>query len=183
MVNDGAAGAADRHVERAIIQRVLPSLVESDRDIERASSGHRVGERVPVYAIEISCQRTGGPSQVSHATFDEIAGEGRLGQVQHTRTGTQRIDAQDEATQMREIRRVVAFARLDLGECKGQGRRHIPAPKFSTAGCDTRCRTARESSRERVESRGAVVACLSGFNALNRVLLTRLTIGAGVWAC
>ena len=80
-VSHDRLAAAERHVQGAVVQLVLPLLVEPDGDVEHARSG----DARAIQRVQIVCERAGRDRDFAHAAFKEIAGERGLGETQHLR--------------------------------------------------------------------------------------------------
>ena len=112
-------GAPERHVQRAVIELVLPDLVEAHRHVERrAWSGLRVDAR------QISRDLTGGLRLFADAPFEEVSGKRGLRQLEQLRAGRLTVEPREELAQSLEVVGVRALPWLQLGYSEVYGARH-----------------------------------------------------------
>ena len=106
--------SSQRHIESAIIDRVVPDFVEAQPDIHWSERRNRSA----VLLVEIADERSGGYRVVTHPAFEEVAAHGGLGEERHLRPRVKRIELRENLAKVREIPGVVSLARLELHDCQ-----------------------------------------------------------------
>src|SRR4051812_26065939 len=111
-VTDYRLFGSQRHIEGTIIEGVVPLLVEPNAHIE----GPRCTNCGDVLRLKIAGEGAGRHGDVANAAFDEVPGQGGLGEHRDIRPRLERIDLREDAGQPGEVRTIVALARLELDD-------------------------------------------------------------------
>jgi hypothetical protein len=118
---------AERSVERRVVQRVAPHLVETDHHVERPRRQAALGARRAVGAVEVARRAPRRHGELAHAPLDEVARGGRLGQEHGIGARVERGALGEQGAEARDVRGVRALDRLELddgdGERLGHGRK------------------------------------------------------------
>jgi len=126
MANHGATGGPERHVHRAVVERILPPLIKADYDIERAGRRDGGWHGGVVRVVELARHRPGGAGGIPHPTLEEVSSEGRLGELQDPGSArVRRVGRGEKWPETRQILRESSFTGTELGERDGQRQRHI----------------------------------------------------------
>src|SRR5512141_1956781 len=113
MTNDRLI-ASQRHIQRTIIDGVVPHLVETEPDVHRLERRNRRA----ILRIEIANESTGRNSMLAHAAFEEISSYRAFREKRDVRSRSQGIELREDPAKPGEISVVVAFSRLELNDCK-----------------------------------------------------------------
>ena len=99
---------AEREVDRAVVQLVAPDLVEAEADVDRRT--------VAVHAVQIGREPARGDGVLPHAALEEVPRHRRLGKADELRPRIEARRLSEQRPDASEVARVVALARLELGE-------------------------------------------------------------------
>jgi len=105
-----AAAPRQRHIERTIIEGVVPDLVEPNAHIERPWCSNSRG----VLRVKVPGQRTGGHRNVADSAFHEVSGERGFGEDRDVGTGLERVYLRKNTGEAGEVGGIVALTRLEL---------------------------------------------------------------------
>ena len=119
-VMDGRLAGAKRHVHRAIVELVVPDLVEPDDEIE----GVRWNDGGAIGGVEVPRQRAGGQRVIASAALQEVARERALGQREHRGARLQLVDLREDLAEPAQIGRIVGLLRRELRERDMDERSH-----------------------------------------------------------
>jgi hypothetical protein len=111
VTDDGRLGA-ERDAQSAVEQRVLEHLVKANYDIERAGRAYRAG----VHPRQIIGQRASAHGEVANAPLDEVARQRGFREMDEVGARLERIDLREDAAKSLQVRRILAFARLELDD-------------------------------------------------------------------
>jgi hypothetical protein len=118
-VKDARGTVAKPHVGDAVVQVVAPLFVEAHHHIQRPSRPivHRaIGECL----VEIAGQRSGRDRDIAHATFDEVAAEHCLGEMQDVRMRRQHSHLGENVAETIEVGAIITLVRVQLGDRNSQ---------------------------------------------------------------
>ena len=119
-VPDNGTIAAKRDVERAVVDRVLPDLVEAEPDIHRLERGNRFSILLVEIADESSCSYC----LVPDAALEEIPADRSFRENCNIGPRVERVHLCEDASDLRDVCGVVAFTRLELNQRKVDGAMH-----------------------------------------------------------
>jgi len=102
--------AAQRHVDSAVVQLVLPFLVEAQHDVEHSRRCHAGA----IQLVQVAGERARGDRDLADAAFQEIAGQRGLRQAEQLRPGLQCVDLGKQIAKATEVESVVAFLGTEL---------------------------------------------------------------------
>src|SRR5687768_2731565 len=102
-VTDPGVGAAERGVERRIVEPVLEQLVEAETDFEGR------GGRFAMLRAQILEELTGRHCRLAHAALEKVPGKGRLGGHHEVRG---MLPAPDSAKRLAKLREILAIGAL-----------------------------------------------------------------------
>jgi len=98
------------HIERAIIESVVPHLVKPNAHIEWPRCSNSCG----VLRLKIASKRAGCHRDVAHAAFDEVSGERGFSEDGDVRARLEGVYLRKDPGEPLEVGGVVAFSRLEL---------------------------------------------------------------------
>ncbi len=109
-VPDQRLVASQRYIERAIIEGVVPHLVESNAHIEWLRCTNCRG----VLGLKIAGKGAGGHRDVADATFHEVSGERGLGEDGDIGTWFEGVYLRENAGETGEVDSIIALTRFEL---------------------------------------------------------------------
>src|SRR5439155_661262 len=99
--------AAERHIQRAVVEFVLPLLVEPEHHVEHPGRS----DPGPIQLAELARELPSRDRHLANASLEEVPGQRGFRKTEDLWAWIQTVELREQITQPREVRLVVALFR------------------------------------------------------------------------